>query len=1112
MIAMLDPLIRFILSRVATDYVRLYRAGHAPSPERYAEVYPEYAEAVVRDILFTKYRLRYETISTLSVEDFLNEHPAYWNDEEVLLRLLEHELEHAPAAPDAETVRGRFPHVDPNRLTLTVEIVQLRREWNAKKKVIPNTNPPVETKAETVATSLPPESGGVGLSLVRTANTTNTTNLWSPEQAKSIEWSVQQPAQPDIDATEDFFPADLAGTPAPPPKQDEPEEPQTFTVIDSLTVENFIGKGFWKDVYKAKQHSTQQFVALKHLREKNDAECESLIREVRTQAALTHQNIPPVFALDILPTGQAIVVEKLVDGSRWSDTINSRTIEDNLRILLEVANAVAFAHQQHKIIHRDLKPDNVVINDKYDEVYVIDWGLAADVGEVPSDSDDRVPHVSQLSSIAGTPLYWAPEQADGTPSRCCPATDVFLLGALLYEILTGYAPYRICDPNQIKGLTPQDIEEIHSLEVGPMLRAVRGIIIPPRLFAPGRYIPEELLAVAMKSMSLLPEDRYIDAGGFIDAVKQYQHFSLITSRCDQNWRQFNALRLERDQTLDQPGALLSLTLRFLETSDIFRNVASELQLHKIADAVDSEEVNSQILDAPAHPTLLSAQRGEVEARTELIALTLRSGDLTLADAQIGLVECNPFHDTETMSFMRNDVRALKTSRRRARMMKWVAVGLLGIFLGTSTLYGYWINVQYKKTAFERHRAEGNLQKARSAVNTFFTNVAKNPDIKDAGLMQFRRDLLGLARQYHEDFMTQRSDDPGVTYEQISSLFDMAGIVTQFGDHYDAIDYYLRAIDFGNELMEKYPNNDRYLDIVAKCYKDLGIVYGKAGYPPEQALNINLKALAINRRLVTEFGDVAEYHRNLARVLHNLGLWEMKYGTGDKAEKYFQESLGIRDGMSGFDDPPEYHFGKAQTHFALAVLFVDGERFLEADHEFEMASSFLDDLHVQYPDRFRNDEINLSGAILFGRGEMKLTEGQSEVARSYLFRALEPFSILVEKAPEHIGYQRQLNDAFQLVFECLVHENRSDDALELFQQREESLLETAALFPEIVQFLCKWYLRIAEFHLERGQNEEAIQALRSGLEPLDALEDYRTSEEEELRKKIWVRLSEILDGQ
>ena len=831
----MDPLVRFILDRISADYVRLYRAGNAPPAERYGEVWQEHAEAVIQNILYTEFRLRCETVSALSVEDFLSTHATYRNNEEIILRLLEHELEIAPADPDMEAVRSRFPHVNRGRLAKTIELVQLRREWklkkaeNADKIAIEATTlfSPLENEGrappgdalEKLLDGLPMGASSPPLRIA------DTTGIWTPEQAKSVEWTIQQPV-PSGETTTVFSltqeqPQDSAPPMAMP--SGELDESQTLTISDSLMVERILGSGHWKDVYKARQQSTRQFVALKHLREKNDEERFSLIREVRTQAALTHQNIPPVFALDVLPTGQAIVVEKLVDGSRWSDTIKSRTLDDNLRILLEVANAVAFAHQRHKIIHRDLKPDNVIINDKYGEVYVIDWGLAADVSDEPSNSDERVPHVSQLNSVAGTPLYWAPEQVNDTPTRCSPATDVFLLGALLYEILTGYAPYRICDQNQIDGLTPQDIEEIRSLEVGPMLRAIHGIIIPPRLLAPHRYIPEELLAIAMKSLSRLPEDRYTDAGDFIDAVKQYQHFSLITSRCDQNWRQFNALRRERSQTFRQPDALLSLTLRFLETSDIFRSIASEFQLHQIADAVDSGLLNPKILEEPAHPTFLSAQRGEVEARTELIALTLRSGDLTLADAQIGLVESNPFHDVEKTRIQRHSVQVLRASRNRGRMMKWITIGLLGIFLATSTLYGYLISEQYRSRALEHHLAEADLQKTRSVINNFFANVADIPDIRDAGLTRFRYALLGLARQYHDDFVAHQSDDPDVIADQMSSLFNRAGIEAQFGYSHNAIEHYLLAIELGNKLVEKYPDNAQYRDILTRCHQAIQVL-------------------------------------------------------------------------------------------------------------------------------------------------------------------------------------------------------------------------------------------------------------------------------------------------
>ena len=1124
---MSNPFIPFILKHVVADYVRLYKTGNAPAAEHYASAWAEQAETLVPDIFVAEFRLRRENLPTFSIEAFLQDHPSYRTDVDFIIRLLEHELETTDAKPDLETLHRRFPQIDPDRLTDTAELIQLRQEWNSKP-----TAPVPAASAAAATTDFTSKSNADATVEMQPQASPAATGMWTPERARTIEWSPGdsdeemdfslplvepddtmdfQPAADETDFSPEVGePATINREPATVSPEESEDEEKTFTVRDSLTVENFLGKGFWKDVYKAKQHSTQQFVALKHLRESNEKEMVSLIREVRTQAMLTHQNIPPVFMLDILPSGQAIVVEKLVDGSRWSDTILSRTLDDNLRILLEVAQAVAFAHRRHRIIHRDLKPDNVVINDNYGEVYVIDWGLAADVGDAPSDSDSKVPHVSQLNNIAGTPLYWAPELASGESAKCCPATDVFLLGALLYEILTGCAPYKFCRPHQIEGLSPADVAEIRSLEVGPMLRATRGIIIPPRLFAPNRYIPDELLAIAMKSLSRLPEKRYTDAGDFIDAIKRYQQFSLITRRCDQNWKQFEALRRERDLTLKQPDALLSLTLRFIETSDIFNNIAAELHLRMIAVEADSG------VYPPAHPTLLSAQQGEVVARTELIALTLRSGDLTLADAQIGLVERNPFHNTEKTRTLRNQVRALNRSRRRAVMMKWVAVALLAVFLGTSTLYGFLMNEQVKKTVLEYHRAEenfhraeSNFQKAQNAVNEFYTMVAKDDAIKNAGLMPLRLKLLDSARKYHEDFVSQKSDDPDVIAGHVGSLFDMAGLATHFGNRVDAIDYYLRAIELGNELAQKYPKNAQYLDVLAKCYKDLAVVYNQDQFSLKLALDSELKALEINRRLVAEHGSVAEYHRNLARILHNLGMWEMKYGTAEEAEQYFLESLSVRETMTRFTDPPEYHFGKAQTYFALAVLYVNGERFDDADQEFETALQLLDELKTTYPDRFGNDEIDLQGMILYGCGERNFKADRLEVAHSYFSHAIHPFGLLVEKSPEHIGYQRKLNNTMLLIFECLIREGKAEEALAIFQQREESLLETSVLFPDIIQILCIWYFRIAEFHLEQGHKDKAIQYLQNGFEPLDILEDDRTLEEEELWREIRNRLREVL---
>src|SRR5262249_30912296 len=113
-----------------------------------------------------------------------------------------------------------------------------------------------------------------------------------------------------------------------------------------------------------------------------------------------------------------------------------------------VCNAVAYAHSRG-VIHRDLKPQNVVLGD-YGEVMVLDWGLAKVIGDVEGDPDAPVPvtlapEEGESGTIAGqvlgTPAYMAPEQAEGRLDRLEARTDVYGLGAILYEILTGSPPF-----------------------------------------------------------------------------------------------------------------------------------------------------------------------------------------------------------------------------------------------------------------------------------------------------------------------------------------------------------------------------------------------------------------------------------------------------------------------------------------------------------------------------------------------------------------------------------------------------------------------------------------------------------------------------------------------
>ncbi|HLU49460.1 MAG TPA: serine/threonine-protein kinase, partial [Planctomycetota bacterium] len=202
-------------------------------------------------------------------------------------------------------------------------------------------------------------------------------------------------------------------------------------------------------VYLAEQKALGRKVALKALRPEAETTrgVEKLLEEAWIHGALEHPNIVPVHDIELDARGRPKVALKRIEGRHWGDWIASPErvassfrvgdiLEWNLRVLAQVCQGVHYAHARG-FIHRDLKPENVMIGE-FGEVYVGDWGLAL---ALRPDPNGRFPHVDEASEIAGTPAYMAPEMLGGSGRRLSERTDVYLLGGILYEILTGEPPH-----------------------------------------------------------------------------------------------------------------------------------------------------------------------------------------------------------------------------------------------------------------------------------------------------------------------------------------------------------------------------------------------------------------------------------------------------------------------------------------------------------------------------------------------------------------------------------------------------------------------------------------------------------------------------------------------
>jgi len=217
-------------------------------------------------------------------------------------------------------------------------------------------------------------------------------------------------------------------------------------------------RGGMGEIWNAVDVNLRRRMVKKVLREDHRDSEDSLFRliaEAQVTAQLDHPNIPPIHDLGIDADGNVYLTMQRIRGRTLSSLLaevdvskrNHRDLRDHVRIFLKVCSAVAFAHSRG-VVNRDIKADNVMVGD-FDAVYVLDWGLAKLIPAAGGSAGDDMPRLrarrlktpSEREFAVGTPRYMSPEQAKGEVDAHDARTDVFGLGALLYEILTGRAPY-----------------------------------------------------------------------------------------------------------------------------------------------------------------------------------------------------------------------------------------------------------------------------------------------------------------------------------------------------------------------------------------------------------------------------------------------------------------------------------------------------------------------------------------------------------------------------------------------------------------------------------------------------------------------------------------------
>jgi len=419
-----------------------------------------------------------------------------------------------------------------------------------------------------------------------------------------------------------------------------PEMQPDYELIDVL------GEGGMGVVYSARQASIDRTVAIKMLKP-DMAQDLSLRAKFLTEAAVTgdldHPNIVAIHELGSNEAGALFYSMRRVRGTPWLEVIRQKTQIENIDTWQRVADAIAFAHSRG-VIHRDLKPENVMLGD-FGEVLVMDWGLALSVRE-----QGKADSIYTSDCLAGTPAYMAPEMALGPVSILGVWSDIYLLGAILYEIITGSPPHT-------------------------------GDTATECLYAVGRNLIQptekkgELVDIALRAMETDPNLRFPTVLELQSAVRSYQSHSesvALSTRAEDD--------LERAKKTKSYDDFAQALFGFKEAFSLWDD-------------------NS------------SAMHGVSRAKLAYGEAAFSNGDLDLASSLLDPKDPTHAGPLEKLRLARIERDA---RQRRLKVITHTVRALVAVFVVTLTVGMYWINSERKAAQIAEGKAVESAEAAKKA--------------------------------------------------------------------------------------------------------------------------------------------------------------------------------------------------------------------------------------------------------------------------------------------------------------------------------------------------------------------------------------------------------------
>ena len=287
-----------------------------------------------------------------------------------------------------------------------------------------------------------------------------------------------------------------------PHRQENNHHPQDMETIGRYQIIRLLGEGTFGKVFEARDPQLDRIVAIKVAKAiSGRTQFQRFLREARAAAKLRHPNIIPVYEYGQID-GENVIVYEFVQGATLKSYISdskTRSLEKTLNIIREIAIGLDYAHHQG-IIHRDIKPDNVLL-DPEGHPHIADFGCARSI------EDDT--NLTIDGSILGTPMYMSPEQASGKANEADQRTDIWSLGIMLFEMISGEKPF--------KGQLSDLLFAIRNQDAPPLRKLNRGISV-------------DIETICQKCLTRDLDQRFQTARQVADELTRYLNGQPIESR------------------------------------------------------------------------------------------------------------------------------------------------------------------------------------------------------------------------------------------------------------------------------------------------------------------------------------------------------------------------------------------------------------------------------------------------------------------------------------------------------------------------------------------------------------------------------------------------------